>query len=419
MRYLLMLLLICGLLTSCGVPVQPTQPVAQQNAQPSNSQPTQVISTPVPTPTLVTAAPTTAAVNTSPTSAPQAERTITINEPVAGATITSPVAIKGGTNFWPFEATLAVQVKDAAGNVLGIGPLMVQAPDIGQGGPFDGTLAFTAPASPQNGTLEVFETSAKDGSIVVIESVAVQLGVATSGIQLDAPTAGQQVTLPLHVALRGAEPGSELQARLRFNDGQILEQPMTIVGGSDGVGYGVLNMAWNTESAPPPIAAGSATFELTSSNGTVLKRVDVQVLADAETQLVDVAWAAPDGEQLIVFQQSVPQTPQIASAALRALLNGPPNDNAAGADTAIPTVEEIINAPNRGPNWGYEVKLLKLTIVDGIATANFSKELAAYGGGSARAGQIQAQIERTLKQFAAVQQVQVLIDGQGTGILEP
>jgi hypothetical protein len=85
-----------------------------------------------------------------------------IEAPAAGATITSPVRVTGSTDFWPFEANLSVYVKDVDGNILGRGYAMVQAPEMGQGGPFEGEVSFTPPATEQDGTLEVAEISAKD-----------------------------------------------------------------------------------------------------------------------------------------------------------------------------------------------------------------------------------------------------------------
>ncbi len=437
MRYLRYVgLLSLALLVACG-PQTATPPTAPSSAQ-AQTQPTTVVPTAgpsalatvvaqAPAPTLVpTLAPSTSAPaqptpTTQPTPAATTSKIITITAPTQGAALDQTVTVRGTTNFWPFEATLAGQIKDAQGNILGMGPIMVQAPDIGQGGPFEGTLTFTPPAEPQSGTLEIFEASAKDGSIVVQQQVSVQLGgvTAASSIQLDSPAADVAVTLPLHVAFQGADANAALLGRLRWSNGTVLEQPIQVVMGTDGVGYGVANLQWNTESAPPPNPAGAATFELAKSDGTALKRVLVQVLPEDATQRVEVAWTGGEMQELIVFQQRIARTAQVASAALRELLNGPPDGNAAGAQTALPTVKDIVTYPDRQADWGYEVKLLKLMITDGVATANFSKELRAYGGGADRVRMIRQQIERTLRQFPSVQQVVIQIEGESAGVLEP
>ncbi|WP_026369208.1 Gmad2 immunoglobulin-like domain-containing protein [Kallotenue papyrolyticum] len=415
--------LIAVTLAGCGRNA-PTRPVSQQQVQPPAATQTPPATTQAPIPTGVATqaadqpTPTGAAITSTPV--PSAKGTIVIEQPAAGTAISSPVLIRGSTDFWPFEATLVARVKDAQGNVLGMGPLMVQAPDIGQGGPFAGELSFTPPAAPQDGTLEVFEASAKDGSIVVIASVPVKLGGATieSGVILDAPAANADITLPLHVAFRGAQADAAVIARLRWSNGSVLEQRVPVVIGTDGVGYGVANLQWNTESAPPPTPPGPATFELVREDGALLQRVPVNVLPEAATQRVQVHWISTDG-QPIIFQQAVPRTPQIATAALNELLNGPPDGNLAGATTALPTTQEIVTFAGRASSWGYRVRLLKLTITAGVATANFSQELRAYGGGSARVQAIRQQIEGTLRQFPSVQQVVIQIEGQSEGVLEP
>lgn len=432
MRAIYAFLITLLLLTACGMQ-PPAVPIAEQSDSPTAT--TQPTSRPTTTtapsatqdaaPTLVPAqaAPTATVVpSTPPTTAPTvaAQRAITITEPVANGALASPATIKGSTNFWPFEATLTGQIKDQHGNVLGIGPVMVHAPDIGQGGPFEAQIAFTPPATAQTGTLEVFEASAKDGSIVVIQSIPVQLSGAeqANDIQLDTPTEGVAVTLPLHVALRTSNPDETLTARLVFENGVTLEQPLTIVTGKDGLGYAVTNMNWNSEGAPPATTPGNKTFEIARADGSVAKRVTVRVLPESETRLVDVAWIDSSGNPL-VFKQAIGPGPQIASAALRELLNGPTEGNLADARTALPSVQEIVQYGGRGPDWGYEIKLIKLTIENGIATANFSKELQAYGGGSGRVQAIRQQIERTLKQFPSVQQVVIQIEGQSAGVLQP
>jgi spore germination protein GerM len=58
-------------------------------------------------------------------------------------------------------------------------------------------------------------------------------------------------------------------------------------------------------------------------------------------------------------------------------------------------------------------------IQNGVATADFSRELRAYGGGSARVQAIRAQITQTLLQFPQVRDVRLTIEGQAEGVLEP
>ncbi len=387
--------------------------VAPQPASPSTSA-EGARSSPPPTPTpapVASDAPTTSA----PQAAPSSEHTITISSPTADALITSPVVVVGDANFWLWEGTLSGAIKDASGTVLGIAPLQVQSPGAPQGGPFNGQIEFDAPLAEQTGTLEVREESAKDGTIVVRQAVPVRLAAAQDGgVQLDAPSFAQDVTLPLHVALRVRPPRTGLVARLVYSNGVVLEQPVTVVTGNDGVGYGVLNLQWNTESAPPTTEPGAATLQIVDTDGAVQTEAALNMLPPSATQPVRVAWRV--GDEIVEFEQRVPQTQAIGTAALNALLDGPAAGNAAGAETALPSVQEIVTFAGRDETWGYRVRLLDLVIENGVATANFGQELRAYGGDPARASAIREQIERTLLQFSSVQRVVIQIDGDANAL---
>jgi type II secretory pathway pseudopilin PulG len=88
--------------------------------------------------------------------------TIKVTEPKPGATISSPVKIAGEAQV--FEANVRLRVKDATGKVLGNGFTTATqgAPEFGD---FSAEFSFKQPAETQVGTVEVFEESAKDGSV--------------------------------------------------------------------------------------------------------------------------------------------------------------------------------------------------------------------------------------------------------------
>ena len=79
----------------------------------------------------------------------------------------------------------------------------------------------------------------------------------------------------------------------------------------------------------------------------------------------------------------------------------------------------MLSYAGREASWGPRVTLRGLTIADGIATADFSRELRAYGGGSLRVSLIRQQITRTLLQFPSVREVRIAIEGRTEGVLEP
>jgi LysM repeat protein len=107
-----------------------------------------------------------------PGTAPDQQEAIIISSPVASADIKSPVIVKGwGSGF---ENNLAVQVLDQDGKPIGQGYALVDA-EIGQMGPFSGTITFTAPAAAQPGRVSVYSASPRDGAIEHLASVTVNL----------------------------------------------------------------------------------------------------------------------------------------------------------------------------------------------------------------------------------------------------
>lgn len=121
------------------------------------------------------------------------------------------------------------------------------------------------------------------------------------------------------------------------------------------------------------------------------------------------------GTDLRPVSHTLAESDDPAVAALEALLAGPPS----GYETAIPTPEEIATYPGRQSGWGERVRLLGLTIRDGVATANFSQEVQAYGGGSARVQAIRQQITRTLLQFPEIDEVRIAVGGEVETALQP
>jgi hypothetical protein len=76
---------------------------------------------------------------------PKPER-IVITQPTPNATVSGGVAHVEGWALASFEQTLVVDVLDAEGRVVGTQPLIVQAPDFGQPGPFSADVPYTVSA---------------------------------------------------------------------------------------------------------------------------------------------------------------------------------------------------------------------------------------------------------------------------------
>jgi hypothetical protein len=107
----------------------------------------------------------------------QAPRTITLAAPVAGATISSPVELRGRVTVAPFENNLVGTVVDATGRTLGSGPVTVTPDDpsvLGGPGSFSGRVSFTG-AGGGAGRVAVADVSQADGSVLASASVDVVL----------------------------------------------------------------------------------------------------------------------------------------------------------------------------------------------------------------------------------------------------
>ena len=108
-------------------------------------------------------------------------------------------------------------------------------------------------------------------------------------------------------------------------------------------------------------------------------------------------------DEVVPAERMVFDTKNLAEASLRLLLEGP---NVGEADGGY------VSSIPRG------VWLNSIKIEDGVARADFSKELSATAG-SCNIAAIKTQIEKTLLQFETVKGVRISVEGKTEGILEP
>jgi germination protein M len=105
-----------------------------------------------------------------------------------------------------------------------------------------------------------------------------------------------------------------------------------------------------------------------------------------------------DNAGLVPVLRDIPETRAVGTAAIEELLKGP-NDEELGARPAMYT-------------WIPDgTRLLGLTITNGVALVNLSKEFEGGGGASAVIGRF-AQVVYTLTQFPTVKTVEFQVDGQ-------
>lgn len=103
---------------------------------------------------------------------PTVQEAIIISQPLASQDVTSPVTVTGWGGG--FENTLAVDILDQFGAVIGQGYVIVDA-EFGQIGPFSGVIEFAPPAEEQFGRIQVYSISPRDGAIEHLASVTVNL----------------------------------------------------------------------------------------------------------------------------------------------------------------------------------------------------------------------------------------------------
>ncbi len=247
-------------------------------------------------------------------------------------------------------------------------------------------------------------------------------GYAGSDPYIALPAENAQVTLPLHIeALHvglGDPGGGTSIARLTFADGTVLEGPANPPSATSS--SVVLNLAWATESAPPNPPSQPATLELLGASGQVLASRPVYVLNQAEEGVLPITLFFQLGAELRAVTRSIPRTQAVATAALRELSWGPAGNEvaAAGFTTLLPTPEQIASYPGRQADWGDRVYVQSISISNGVASVDWSKEMAAWGGGSAALQALTSQVTQTLLQFPTIKSVRMTVNGSEE-VLQP
>lgn len=98
---------------------------------------------------------------------------IDIAAPISGATVVSPVTVSGD-GIASQHNQLAVRVRDQAGNDIGTASASITGA-LGARGPFTAAVSYALGGPAQPGRIEVFDTSPRDGNLVHLSSVEVQL----------------------------------------------------------------------------------------------------------------------------------------------------------------------------------------------------------------------------------------------------
>ncbi|MBE7473966.1 MAG: hypothetical protein DPW09_23815 [Anaerolineae bacterium] len=143
-----------------------------------------------------------------------AQQVITIQSPAAGITLTNPFELRGATSQYPFRGSLVYRVLDASGNQVGRGPFEVVG-RLGGSATFAVQATYLASADGP-GTVEVAELSTADGTIITIDSVAVQLVADPPGytVTIDDPAPYASIASPVEV--RGKTSNKPYESNLNY-----------------------------------------------------------------------------------------------------------------------------------------------------------------------------------------------------------
>jgi len=170
-------------------------------------------------------------------------------------------------------------------------------------------------------------------------------------------------------------------------------------------------VAINKSGVQFPTRALVEVFENSAKDGSEINKVQVQVrmgVGADEPNAIEVFFSnakkgsASNCNLVFSLPRSIPQTQALATIALQRLLAGPTSEERAqGYSSQIPA----------------GTRLNKVSVASGVATADFSQELATAAG-ACRVQAIRAQIERTLKQFSTVKSVVITANGK-RDVLEP
>ncbi len=219
---------------------------------------------------------------------------ITITEPRAGGALPSDGVIHGAVKVTPADGQLAYRVYDAAGNLLGTGPISTVQGE-GATGSFEGSIQFGAYQGP--GRIEVMDLYGPVGFVGHATAVDVYLGMASPPETRPAPLAleGRTISIDRPDSYSIVTPTFEVR-------GQVTISPFEStlgyhVLGSDGNLLAAGSMQVQAEMGQPGTFSGSISlpetyrgparlviFEGSAADGLILASATLDVFATGVAQ---------------------------------------------------------------------------------------------------------------------------------------
>lgn len=237
-------------------------------------------------------------------------------------------------------------------------------------------------------------------------------GIAAKETSLSKPSADDLVISPLTV--EGTMPGSwyfEANAIIELYDSNnklIARSPVQALG--EWMTTGSVAFSGKLEFATPVTSTGTLVFKNDNPS-------DLPENSKSESypiffgQTVKVFFSNSemnpgmiDCKPVFGVDRTIERTAAVGQATLEELLKGP---------TEAEKNNKYFTSINSG------VSINSLTIVDGVAKVDFDEQIEYQLGGSCRVSALRSQIVETLKQFPAVRDVIISVDGRIDDALQP
>jgi putative hemolysin len=237
-------------------------------------------------------------------------------------------------------------------------------------------------------------------------------GIAVKETSLSKPTADDSVVSPLTV--EGTMPGNwyfEASAIIELYDGNnklIAMSPVQAL--REWMTTSSVAFIGRLEFSAPTTPTGTLVFKNDNPSGLPenSKSESYPVFFGQTVKVFfsnsEMNPGMMDCKPVFGVDRTINKTTAVGRAALEELLKGP---------TEAEKSAKYFTSINSG------VSINSLTIVDGIAKVDFDKQIEYQLGGSCRVSALRSQIVETLKQFPAVREVIISVDGRVDDALQP
>jgi hypothetical protein len=231
------------------------------------------------------------------------------------------------------------------------------------------------------------------------ESASVSQNVIVSSLVKNATLAN-----PFVILGRARVFENQVSWRVRDGHGRTLASGSALTNAPEPGRFGQFRVRAFFDRLPETSAGKLEVYTLAASNGTEQDIVSIPVAFTQKVIPVKAFFSnikndpqTLDCGKVYAATRRVPLTENVAEAAMLELLKGPSSaEQSVGFRTSV--------YPG--------TTLRSISVKDGTATVDFSKEFLNAVAGSCHVAALSAQVSETLKQFPSVQNVKILVEGQ-------